>query len=286
MLGKALIRLQNNLFIKALLHLISHDGLAYAGYLAYLNFFAIFPLFIILISSISFFHETQAAVHVIRSIIEMVPPSASKTVTLRIQEIIDGPPVKVWSFVFIGGLWTITSSLEGLRSGLNKIYKVTNPPFFVISMLLSCMQFVAVILIFLSSIFIFIILPKYWGFIENIMGINLPLDLSYFKESFAIIIMILLVCYLYKFLIHKHTIFRKLIPGATINVLSWVASFKLLFYFLDWSSNYPDQTNLVYGSLGGITATLLFFYIANLAILYGASFNFVLEKAEQKQLLP
>ncbi len=282
MFGKILITLQNNLFIKSLLHLIKHDGLAYAGYIAYLNFFALFPLFIVLISSISLFHETQASLHFIHAVLEMVPSYASHSVMTRIQEIIEGPPVKIWSFVFVGGLWTITSSLEGLRSGLNKIYRVTNPPFFVFSMLLSCLQFLIVILIFLASIFVFIILPKYWPLIQEMLGINLPLDLGYFKESFAVIIMILLVGYLYKFLIHRHIIFRTLLPGAVINVLSWIISFKLLFYFFHWSNNYSDQTNLIYGGLGGITVTLLFFYIANLSILYGAAFNYVLNSTTHK----
>jgi uncharacterized BrkB/YihY/UPF0761 family membrane protein len=37
--------------------------------------------------------------------------------------------------------------------------------------------------------------------------------------------------------------------------------------------------NLVYGSLGGVIAFLIFFYLINLVLIYGAEFNYLLDKS-------
>jgi membrane protein len=67
----------------------------------------------------------------------------------------------------------------------------------------------------------------------------------------------------------------KVVPGAAIVVLLWIAAASLFSLYL---SNF-DQVNLIYGSLGGIIATLIFFYIINLIFIFGAEFNYHLANA-------
>jgi len=52
-----------------------------------------------------------------------------------------------------------------------------------------------------------------------------------------------------------------------------------------------NQVNLLYGSLGSVIATLLFFYVINLIFIYGAELNYLLklalgERIEPKQPVP
>jgi membrane protein len=48
--------------------------------------------------------------------------------------------------------------------------------------------------------------------------------------------------------------------------------------FSKYLSNF-DQVNIIYGSLGGIIAFLLFFYITAMIFIYGAELNYRLQKA-------
>ena len=70
----------------------------------------------------------------------------------------------------------------------------------------------------------------------------------------------------------------KLCPGAFLSTMLWVTSGRLLSSYI---AKY-NQLDLVYGSLGSIIATLLFFYIANIIFIYGAEFNRLLWKETVK----
>jgi membrane protein len=282
MFGKVIKNIQKNIFVQGFIRLIDKEGLEYAGYIAYLNFFSIFPIFIILISSVSVFDETKIVLTIINTIINSVPDYASAIVKNRIQEIINGPPTNVISLVFIGALWTTASSLEGLRSAFNKIYDLPQPQFFLITRLLSILQFIITIIVLISTIVIFAILPKYIDYIAKFLGVSLGTDFEPLRTMLSLVIIVTIVCSLYYLLINKKIPIKALLPGAIINVALWIITAKTMSYLL-WSKNSLLQFNVVYGSLGGIIVALIFFYVANLSLLYGAAFNFVLDRKTSKE---
>jgi membrane protein len=277
MFGKFINKLQKYLVVQAFIRLINKEGLEYAGYISYLNFFSVFPLFIILITSISFFDETKIVLKIINTIINSVPDYASDAVKSRIQEIINGPPTKIISLVFIGALWTTASSLEGLRTAFNKIYDLPQPQFFLFTRLLSILQFIITVILLIFTIALFTILPKYLTLILHFIGISFEAKLEPLRQILSFITIIIIVCSLYYPLINRKVTIKELIPGAIINVVLWILTAKVMAYLL-WSGNSLLQFNIVYGSLGSIIVALIFFYIANLSLLYGASFNYVLHR--------
>jgi membrane protein len=60
------------------------------------------------------------------------------------------------------------------------------------------------------------------------------------------------------------------VPGAVLVVLLWIGAAYLLTSYL----SHFEQVNLIYGSLGGIIATLVLFYICNMIFIFGAEFNY------------
>lgn len=277
MFGKFLTKARKNLFVQAFIRLIDREGLEYAGYISYLNFFSFFPLFVILIGSVSIFDETKIMLKIINAIIDNVPDYAASIVKNRVQEIINGPPTKVISLVFIGALWTSASSLEGFRSAFNKIYELPQPAFFLFTRLLSMLQFILTIILLIATILTFTILPKCMHNIMNFIGLNITFDMGHFRKIFAFLIIVAIVCSLYYPLTNKKLKIKEILPGAMINVVLWFITAKVMSYLL-WSGNSLLQFNIVYGSLGGIILVLIFFYVANLALLYGAAFNYVLSR--------
>lgn len=282
MFGKTIHIIKKNLFVQALLRLLDKEGLEYAGYISYLNFFSIFPLFVILISSFNIVDETKFGLKLVNMIISNVPDYASSMVNARIHEIINGPPTKIISFVFIGALWTTTSSLEGIRTAFNKIYELPQPQFFLLRRLLTILQFIITIILFLITILTFTILPKHITEIANFVEIDYIVNVEILRKIISFIIIVCLVCSLYYSLTNRKLSLKELMPGAIINVVLWILTAKIMSYLL-WSGNSLLQFNIVYGSLGGIILALTFFYIANLTLLYGASFNFVLHRKFSKE---
>jgi membrane protein len=62
------------------------------------------------------------------------------------------------------------------------------------------------------------------------------------------------------------------VPGALLVVVLWVGAAVLVSFYLSAFS----QVTLVYGSLSGFIATLIFFYVMNVIFIYGAEFNHAL----------
>ena len=68
--------------------------------------------------------------------------------------------------------------------------------------------------------------------------------------------------------------FLSTLPGAAVTVAGWIGAALLFSRYL---SSF-NRINLIYGSLGGIIATLVFFYIIGIIFIYGAELNHLLKK--------
>ena len=75
----------------------------------------------------------------------------------------------------------------------------------------------------------------------------------------------------------RHPGFKWITPGGLVAVLVWiVASLAFAFYVANFSSY-----NKTYGALGGIIAFLVWLWISNLAVLFGAELNAELERGRR-----
>jgi membrane protein len=73
----------------------------------------------------------------------------------------------------------------------------------------------------------------------------------------------------------KHPKFHWISPGSILGVLLWIAaSAGFAFYVASFSSY-----NKTYGALGGVIVFLIWLWISNIAILFGAEFNAELERS-------
>ena len=75
----------------------------------------------------------------------------------------------------------------------------------------------------------------------------------------------------------KHPKFRWVSPGGVVAVIIWiVASAAFAFYVASFGSY-----NETYGSLGGVIVFLMWLWISNIAVLFGAELNAELERGRQ-----
>ena len=85
----------------------------------------------------------------------------------------------------------------------------------------------------------------------------------------------MVVCISYYVLPNIRQKWIAVVPGALCVVILWFVSGVL---FSGYLSNF-NQVNIIYGSLGGLIAALLFFYITAMIFVYGAEFNYHIEQA-------
>ena len=252
------------------------DGVEHAGYLAFLNIFSLFPFLIFLILITGSIGASEVGQKVIYSAITYLPSELISSILPRVEEIINGPKNSFLTIAIIGVIWTASSTVEGLRTILNRAYRVELPPPYLWRRLISILEFFVITVAILLVILLFVIVPKIMNIIgfENLIlssAINEVLDINRF------LVFVFLVCavsLLYYFIPNVKQEFSRTIPGAILVVIFWFLTTKVfLFYLKEF-----HQFTFIYGSLTGIMVVLMFFYLINLIFIGGAQFNYHLHR--------
>ncbi|HJK87481.1 MAG TPA: YihY/virulence factor BrkB family protein [Candidatus Megaira endosymbiont of Hartmannula sinica] len=100
------------------------------------------------------------------------------------------------------------------------------------------------------------------------------LILNYIRYILIFISLVAASCLFYCIIPNVNIKFIDVIPGSILVSLLWIFLGIIFSRYL----SYYTQLNIVYGSLGGIIVTLLFFYIVNMIFIIGAEYNAILIK--------
>ena len=248
---------------------VMHDGIEHAGYLAFLGLLSLFPFLVFLVAIIGLIGQGSAGAAFISAVLKSMPVHIAGALTPRIEEIISGPP----QTLLTGAIWTASSAVEGIRTILNRAYHVATPPAYLLRRSLSIAQLLLFTFIMVVGMLIVILLPLLLEHIEEWMGTRFILaheeQLKNLLFYFAPGVLFSAVAFLYYLIPNIKQRFVSVAPGAFVVVLGWIGAARLLtLYLLNF-----DQVSLIYGSLGGIIAALVFFYICNIIFIFGAELN-------------
>ena len=261
---------------------IRKDGIEHAGYLAFLSVLSLFPFLIFIVSIAANFGSTQAGLDLVRSGLESLPGNIANSLEPRIAEIITGPPQGLLTVALIGIIWTASSTVEGMRTILNRAYQIETPPAYIWRRLLSVLQFFLIAVVILLTCVFFIIVPALLKKLEASFGIifDFNYDVFYLRYIFIAAILITTIAAIYHVIPNIHQTWDNTFPGAIICVISWAIILKLFYLYLEKFK----QFTLIYGGLGGIIGALIFFYLINLGIIIGAEFNYNFKRTYRRNL--
>lgn len=270
---------------KAAENTINHDGVEHAGYMAFMNILSLFPAFVFIISLTSFIGDTSFGIEFVNIVIDNIPNEFIKALRPAINEIISGPPHSLLTISILGAIWTASTSIEGLRTILNRIYHVKTPPIYIFRRLLSICQFLALTLIIIISMILLIAVPiiyqkllsitgfEFQSLIKNqLIGEFLAPASFLFRDILLSLSLFLVVSILYCILPNTKLKFKSVVPGTIFVLISWNITANLVASFMQTY----QQVNIIYGSLAGIIISMIFFYIINLIFIYGAELNYLL----------
>lgn len=253
-----------------------HDGIEHAGYLAFLNMLALFPFLVLIVAIAGVIGQGEAGAHFLELLIEYFPPQAVDAIRPRVEEIVSGPPQGLLTISILGAIWTASSAVEGIRTTLNRAYRVRTPPNYWFRRSLSILQLLLFTLIIIIAMLLLVFLPIVLKGIEEQFGWQFDLEKSASWGTTILYIsigaMFIVVSALYYLLPNIKQTLMNVVPGAVVTVLLWVLAAGLFSLYL----SRVDQVNLIYGSLGGVIATLIFFYLINFIFIYGAELNYQL----------
>ncbi len=264
--------------VRAAINTINHDGIEHAGYLAFLGLLALFPFLVLITALIGSVGEHTLAAEFATAIFQRLPAEIISALQPRIQEITFGPPQGLLTLAIVGAIWTASSAVEGLRTILNRAYHVSTPPNYLLRRSLSVLQLLIFAFILLIGTPVMMSVPLILQHLEEMIA--LPLlgkegaligQVTYY---ISLALMCATVAAIYYTLPNIKQHFISVAPGAVLVVALWIGTARLFAYYLQ----HFTQLTLIYGSLGGIIAALVFFYVCNIIFIFGAEFNYLFSR--------
>jgi membrane protein len=259
---------------RAMTDTINHDGIEHAGYLAFLGLLAMFPFLVFMVAVIGVLGQGEAGSIFITSLLHALPTHITNALEPRVVEIVSGPPQGLLTVSILGAIWTASSAVEGMRTVLNRAYRVETPPAYWFRRSLSILQLLIFTFITIIGMLLMVTLQLMLHNLTFILNIHIDeSSRSYLSKMLyigSVGVLFVAASSLYYSIpnIKQHLI--SVVPGAVLAVMGWLGAAYALTIYL----SHFDQVNLIYGSLGGIIAALIFFYLCNIFLIFGAEFNY------------
>ena len=230
------------------------------------------------------FGQGKAASDAILEIIEQAAPGDTvETIRGPIEQMAASPAA---GFALVTGIllaiWSASGYVGAFSRAMNRIYEIEEGrPFWKLKPVQLLVTVIGVVLLFVAATILVVSGPVAEA-VGNVLGIGaLALTLwAILKWPVLAGIVILMVAILYYATPNaKQPKFRWISIGALIAIVVLALATLAFGFYIGNFSNY-DRT---YGSLAGIVIFLLWLWIANLALLFGAEFDAELERGRQLQ---
>ena len=264
------------LFVRAVQGYIFHQSASQAGSVAFSAVLSMFPLLLLVSATAAYIGQPGDAATLAARVIGYTPPVVRDTLQPVVQQVIGQRNQALLAIGLVVTLWTASSGMQAVRTGLNKAYGVERGLSFwrarIKVTLFTVIVGLATILAF-SSI---VVMPYIWMMIDtNRMSPNDVLWLHYgVRYGSAFVVLSIIYALLYGWLPDIRQRLRTVLPGALVGAALWVGAAALLSETLRSAS----KLILVYGSFAGVVATLVFLYASAATLLFGAEFNAVLSE--------
>jgi membrane protein len=255
-----------------------------AASLTYYGVLALFPGLLAIASLLALIGQGGRAMDALFDIVEQFAPADALDVIEEPLEQFSTSPAAGWGFVtgLVLAIWSASGYVGAFSKAMNRVYEIDEGrPFWKLRPMQVVVTIIVLVLIVVIAT-VLVISGPVTDAIGSALGVGESVQVvwSIVKWpllAFAVILMIALLYYATPNA--KQPRFRWISLGAVIAIIVLlVASAGFALYVANFS-NY-DRT---YGSLAGVIVFLLWLWIANCALLFGAEFDAELERGRQLQ---
>jgi membrane protein len=255
-----------------------------AAALTYYAVLALFPALIALLSLVGLVGQGQKTVDTLLQILEDVGASSvAQTLEPTLIQLSQAPGAGIALIVGLAtALWSASGYVGAFGRAMNRIYEIDEGrPVWKLRPVMLLVTLVSVLLVALALLGLILTGPAATA-VGDAIGVGSTVvtvwNIAKWPVILAIVVVIVALLY-YATPNVKPPKFRWISVGAFVAILVWLlASAAFGFYVANFSSY-----NKTYGSLAGVIVFLLWLWITNLALLFGAELDAELERGRQLQ---
>ncbi len=257
-----------------------------AAALTYYSVLSLFPALIALVSILGLVGQRENTTDTLMDLVDDIAPSGmADQLQGPIQSITQNPGAGLGLVLgLLVALWTASKYVSAFSRAMNDIYGVAEGrPFWKQRPLMYVLTVVLIVLVALAALMLVVSGPIARS-IGDVVGLGSPAVTvwSIARWPVLVLVAIVVIALLYYFTPNiKPPKFRWVSAGAVVALLSAAAATALLLVYLNVAGG--DTLNRTYGSLGGVIAALLWLWVMNLMLLFGAGLDAELERVRELQ---
>ncbi|MGS0685809.1 YihY/virulence factor BrkB family protein [Nakamurella sp. GG22] len=254
-----------------------------AAALTYYAVLALFPALLAMVSLLGLIGQASTTESLVGILDEVGAGSVAGTIRGPLQELTQNSAAGLGLILGLAGaLWSASGYVGAFGRAMNRVYEIDEGrPFWKLRPLMIVITLIAVILAAVVAIGLVVTGPLSRAIGDAIgLGETAVTVWNIAKWPVLAILAALVVAILYYATPNvKQPKFRWISIGAVVAILTWVIASAAFGFYVSQFSNY----NKTYGSLGGVIIFLLWLWITNLALLFGAELDAEMERGRQLQ---
>ncbi|MCU1509025.1 MAG: YihY/virulence factor BrkB family protein [Glaciihabitans sp.] len=255
-----------------------------AAALTYYGTLAVFPALLAFVSILGLFGDPQATTDSLLKFLQgVVPPSTLSAVREPIANLAKSPAAGFALVVgIVGAVWSASGYVRAFARAMNRIYGIQEGrPFWKLRPVTLLVTVLAIVAAVIAALLLVLSGPL----AEQVgtalgLGSGVLVVWSILKWPLLLFLAVLLVAVLYYVTPNvKQPKFRWMSVGSLVALVVWaLASVGFAFYAANFS-----KYDATYGSIGGVIVFLLWVWISNIALLFGAELDAEVERGRELQ---
>jgi membrane protein len=255
-----------------------------AAALTYYAVLSLFPALLVMVSLLGVFGQGRRTTDALLDILgDVAPASTVDTLRPTIEQLVQAPSAGFALVVgILGALWSASGYVGAFGRAMNRIYEIDEGrPFWKLRPLQLVLTLAALVMAAAVAFMLAVSGPLAEA-IGNAIGLGSAAVTVWniVKWPVIVLLIVVVVAVLYYATPNvKQPKFRWLSVGAGVAIVVWIVASVLFGLYV---SNFGSY-NKTYGTLAGVIVFLLWLWITNLALLFGAELDAELERGRQLQ---
>src|SRR6185312_9241893 len=255
-----------------------------AAALTYYAVLSLFPALLVMISLLGVFGQGGRTTDAVLDIVaDLLPASAVDTLRPTIQQLVAAPSAGLALVIgVLTALWSASGYVGAFGRAMNRVYEQEEGrPVWKLRPLQVVLTLAGLIMAAAVAFMLAVSGPIARAVGDAIGAGSVALTIwSIARWPVILLLVVVSVAILYHATPNvKHPKFRWMSVGASLAIMTWIGA-SLLFAI--YVANFGSY-NKTYGALAGVIVFLLWLWITNLALLFGAELDAELERARQLQ---